>query len=195
MERQSLPDRFYAWLIAQERRSRLTAETYRFEVRLFLNWLGNEGLSPEALELSDISRYLDYRRHNDGIDSRSVAKAISALRSFFRFLEDEGICSDNCAVLLEAPRGTSRLPTVLSRGEIEKMFSLIDTGTLLGIRNRALYELIYSSGIRISEAVSLNTQDVFLSRGMARRPGATRRALPSSGLFSAIAGSPRCRAP
>jgi integrase/recombinase XerD len=176
VDKQVLLERYHSRLIALERRAPLTAETYRFEIRRFLDWLEKEKLSVDGgggkpMENADITRYLDHRRTDDGIDSRSVAKAVSALRSFFRFLADEQIRSDNCAALLEPPRRSIRLPAVLKKGEADRVLSFIDTRTPLGLRNRALYELIYSAGLRISEAVSLNTQDLVLSEGLARVRG------------------------
>jgi integrase/recombinase XerD len=184
VEKQALLERYYSRLIALERRAPLTAETYRFEIRRFLDWLETEKLAVadekngraepapgRTMNCSDITRYLNHRRTDDGIDSRSIAKAISALRSFFRFLADERICSDNCVSLLEPPRRSLRLPAVLKKGEADTLLALIDTRNPLGIRNRALYELIYSAGLRISEAVSLNTHDLVLSEGIARVKG------------------------
>lgn len=178
-------ERYFSRLLAQERRARLTAETYCFEIRRFLDWLEREGLTLTAESagenvsgtektagLFDVTRYLERRRSVDGIDSRSVAKAISALRSFFRFLNDDGFNETSGFVsLLESPRRTRRLPEVHRKEDVDNLLSLIDTGTPLGIRNRALYELVYSAGLRISEVVSLNTADLFLSKNFARVTG------------------------
>jgi integrase/recombinase XerD len=183
---QTLLNRYHSRLIALERRAPLTAETYCAEIRRFLLWLekekltvqqgGNGGDSPERqADFSDFSGYLEHRRKVDGIDSRSAAKAVSALRSFFRFLAEEHIRDDNCLTLMETPRKGGRLPEALKDGEADRLLALIDTQTPLGIRNRALYELIYSAGLRVSEAVALNTQDLFLSEGMARVTGKGRR--------------------
>jgi integrase/recombinase XerD len=167
--------RYHSRLIALERRAPLTAETYCLEIRRFLIWLEGEKLSAGGARHTDLSRYLGFRRSVDGIDSRSVAKAISALRSFFRFLVEENICDDNCVTLLESPRRGGRLPGVLKKGDADRLLALIDTQSPLGIRNRALYELIYSAGLRISEAVALNTQNLFLSEKMARVMGKGRK--------------------
>jgi integrase/recombinase XerD len=186
VDSQTLLNRYHSRLIALERRAPLTAETYCTEIRRFLLWLeketltvdrdGEAGASPKKqAEFSDISRYLEYRRNIDGIDSRSAAKAISALRSFFRFLVEERIRDDNCVSLLETPRRGGRLPEALKDGEADRLLGLIDTRNPLGIRNRALYELIYSAGLRVSEAVALNTRDLFLSEGMARVTGKGRK--------------------
>jgi len=165
-------ENYHSRLIALERRAPLTAATYRFEIRRFLEWLKNEALTLETAGLWDVTRYLAHRRNTDGIDSRSVAKAISALRSFSRFLEDDGIkASSGVASLLEIPRKEDRLPEVHQKEDVDRLLSLINTESPLGLRNRALYELIYSAGLRVSEAVSLNMADIFLSKNMARVTG------------------------
>ncbi|MDR0313293.1 MAG: tyrosine-type recombinase/integrase [Treponema sp.] len=189
MDKQALLKHYYSHLIALERRAPLTAETYRLEIRRFLDWLSNNkvkmaGSTSNSLEFSDVSSYLDYRRSVDGIDNRSAAKAVSALKSFFRFLSEEEILGrkeENAGnklssvaarvSLLHVDRRGSRLPDVLKHGEADKLLALIDTSTPLGIRNRAIYELLYSAGLRISELVSLNVQDLSLSEGVARVTG------------------------
>lgn len=172
MNKLPILERYYSRLIALERRAPLTAETYRFEIRRFLDWLDAEKLSPETAELADVTRYLSRRRNVDGIDSRSVAKAISALRSFSRFLESEGMDGAvGFATLLQIPRREDRLPEVHRKEDVDHLLSKIKTDTPLGIRNRALYELVYSAGLRISEAVSLNSGDLFFSKNLARVKG------------------------
>jgi integrase/recombinase XerD len=167
----SLLDQYYSRLLVLERRAPLTAETYRFEIRRFMDWIGGEGLSVRDIGPAGLSRYLEARRAVDGIEPRSAAKAVSALRSFFRFAAEEGIREDNPALILEVPRRSLRLPGVLPRESVERIFASVDTGTPLGLRNRALFELVYSAGLRISEVVSLNTEDIFFSQGLARVRG------------------------
>ncbi|MDR1389607.1 MAG: tyrosine-type recombinase/integrase [Treponema sp.] len=158
-------------LITLERRSPLTAETYLGEIRLFLGYLEKRGgivlLSSCGADL--LGDYLEERRKN--LSSRSSAKGISALRSFFRYVIDEDIRTDNPAALLELPRKGIRIPPVLSRYRIEALLEASAKDTVLGIRNRALYELIYSAGLRVSEAVYLDLKDVFLSQGLLRVRG------------------------
>lgn len=176
MNTAQLLERYSSRLIALERRAPLTAETYRFEIRRFLDWLEKEKLSPEAAELPDLTRYLSHRVNADGLDSRSVAKAISALRSFSRFLEDEGMNGAvGFAPLLQIPRRADRLPDFHRKEDVDALLAAIKTETALGIRNRALYELIYSAGLRVSEAVSLNIHDLYLSENIARVTGKGRK--------------------
>jgi integrase/recombinase XerD len=158
-------------LITQERRSRLTVETYCFEIRHFLDWLDTETLNPSCVDTLTLSRYLEYRREQDSIGSPSVSKAISALRSFFRFMVDAGLRPDNPSVVLEAPRRGTHLPSLVSRESVDRMLDTVDTGSPRGMRDRALFELVYSAGLRVSEAVSLNVEDVFFTEGVARVRG------------------------
>ena len=172
MNKRSLLQNYRSRLLALERRAPLTAETYCFEIKRFLDWLEIHKLSVESSELSDVSSYLNQRRNVDGIDSRSVAKAVSALRSFYRFLEEDGHCEGSgFASMLQIPRKADRFPEVHSREEVDRLLSMIETKTSLGIRNRALYEFIYSAGLRVSELVSLNTDDLFLSKNLAQVRG------------------------
>ena len=180
MEKLPLLEQFHSRLIALERRAPLTAETYGFEIRRFLDWIEKEDLSLDRslsdkrsiVGLTDVTRYLAFRRSVDGIDTHSAAKAISALRSFFRFLEDDGHDSFfGFASFLQMPRLRDRLPQVYRKEDVDRLFSLIDIKSGLGLRNRALYELIYSAGLRISEAVSLNSGDLYLSKNLVRVTG------------------------
>jgi len=182
VDKLSLLENYYSRLIALERRAPLTAETYKFEIRRFLDWLEGEKLSLESSEsgsingklvdVSDVTRYLEHRRKCDGIDSRSVAKAISALRSFARFLDDSALPGvSGLTTLLQTPRRADRLPEVHRKEDVDALLLSINTDSALGIRNRALYELIYSAGLRISEVVGLNTEDLFLSENIARVTG------------------------
>jgi integrase/recombinase XerD len=171
MDGQSLLKRYHSRLLLMERRSPLTVETYGLEIRRLLNWLEEEGLPVEEADSFVLSRYLDLRRERDRIDSRSAAKAISALRSFYRYMIDTGLCRDNPAAVLESPRRSVRLPGVYSREQVEEMLNTVDTANPRGLRDRALFELFYSAGLRVSEAVGLNLEDLFFSEGVARVRG------------------------
>jgi integrase/recombinase XerD len=168
LNNQELLKKFYSRLIAIEQRSPLTAETYKLEVRRFLEFLEAEGLEVSGVNSFQISSYLQCRRKQDHIDSRSAAKAISCLRSFYRFVMDEGLRKDNPAALLEIPRRSMRIPQVLSREAVERLLAAADIRTPTGLRNRAIYELIYSAGLRVSEAVGLNIKDLDLGGGVAK---------------------------
>jgi integrase/recombinase XerD len=167
----ALLEHYYSRLLALERLSLLTAETYGFEIRRFLGWLASEGLDKKTVDFTGLSRYLEFRREKNGIDSRSAAKAISALRSFFRYISDEGLRVDNPAATLESPKRKGYLPEVLSQDRVEGILAETESENPRGIRDRAIVELIYSAGLRVSEVVTLNMRDIFFSEGIARVRG------------------------
>jgi integrase/recombinase XerD len=167
----SLLEQYYSRLIALERLAPLTAETYRTEIRRFLEWLAGEGIGVDRVDTPALARYLDTRRVMDGIDSRSGAKAVSILRSFFRYVTDEQMRPDNPASILELPRRNMRLPAVLSRESVDRLLNTADTENPRGLRDRALFELIYSAGLRVSEAARLNLRDLDFTQGLLRVRG------------------------
>jgi integrase/recombinase XerD len=160
-------DRFCAWLAAVERRSALTVAAYKQELRYFFGFTGDNGMDIKSVNVDQLAAYLAWRKDFKGLDSRSLAKAVSCLRSFFRFTMGEGIRPDNPASLLDSPKRRLKLPETMDRETVERLLGTMDSETPLGIRDRALFELIYSSGLRISEAVGLNMRDIDFKEGIA----------------------------
>ena len=171
MEKNELLSRFCSRLVAVERRAVLTRECYRLEIRRFLDYLEAEMISIAGVDAGVLSAYLAARRKIDNIDSRSAAKAVSALRSFFRFALDEGLTKNNPAVVIESPKRTMSLPQVMDKKTVESLLDTIDMESPLGVRDRALFEMIYSAGLRVSEAAALNIRDVDIEGGIARVKG------------------------
>ncbi|MDR1839375.1 MAG: tyrosine recombinase [Treponema sp.] len=171
MEKLELLNRYCSQLVAMEHRAVLTKECYRFEIRRFLEFLETKKISLDSADAGVLVSYLAMRRNVDKIDSRSAAKAISALHSFFRFAMDEGLVKDNAASLIESPKRYMRLPEVMDKETIEKLLDKIDTKSPAGMRDRCLIELIYSAGLRVSEASSLNIRDIDIENGVAKVKG------------------------
>jgi integrase/recombinase XerD len=170
-ENQPLLKRYCVRLAAVERRSAATVATYGLEIRHFLEYISVNGVEIQIAGTEHLVAYLEYRRETAHIDPRSLAKIISCLRSFFRFTICESIRQDNPADLLESPRRHLKLPQAMDRETVEKLLGEIDPDTALGLRDRALFEMIYSSGIRISEAVGLNIRDLDFEESIARVRG------------------------
>ena len=105
------------------------------------------------------------------LSSRSVARNISAIKTFFRFLVSEGTIKDNPARLLEIPRPFKKLPVVLSRTEIERLLSQPDLSHPRGRRDSAMLELLYATGLRVSELVGLKAVNINLEAGFVRTLG------------------------
>jgi integrase/recombinase XerD len=171
MNNADLLNRYCSRLVAIERRSVLTKECYRHEIRRFLDYLETEKLHISNTTADILSSYLVMRRNTDKIDPRSAAKAVSALRSFFRFAVDERLINENPASVLETPKSRKRLPEVIDNKTIKSLFDMIKTDNPLGIRDRCIFEIIYSAGLRVSEAAGLNILDIDLERGVARVKG------------------------
>lgn len=162
---------FQDYLAAGLRLSRQTVDTYTRDCRLFTEWTTAHDLSPLTVGMGDVVDFLVARQTEEGIDQRTIAKIVSALRSFFGYLCLEGMRLDNPAMLVELPRSSYRIPGVLQIGEVEKLLGAINTDDSLGLRDRALFELIYSCGLRVSEAVDLTLDRVFLRERIIRVQG------------------------
>jgi len=158
-------------LLAIERRSLLTKESYRLEIKSFLDYLDSKNVLLENTDTDFLTKYLDMRKKKDNIKPRSTAKAISALRSFYRFAIDEKLLKINPAEILESPKRKINIPEVMDRKTVEGLLGKIDTSEPQGCRDRCLFELIYSAGLRVSEAVNLNIKDIDIEGGVAKVKG------------------------
>ena len=163
--------KFCTRLAAVERRSPLTVATYRQELSFFLEYLRTRGLEVVTATTDNVVAYLEWRKKENNIAPRSRAKAISCLRSFFRFVVAEGIRADNPVAFLESPRRRMTLPETMDRETVERLLAVIDPAKPLGLRDRALFELIYSSGLRVSEAAGLNVHDIDFKESVVRVKG------------------------
>jgi len=153
--------RFYADLILVERRSPETAETYRLSVGGFLHWCEKEHLKLYSVTVQNLFYFLVWRK-TGGTTELTIAKDISALRSFGAYLVRTGIWGENRALELDRPKAARPLPRVLSIEQVDRLLSAVDTTTPLGLRDSALFELIYSCGLRISEAATMLVEHVHL---------------------------------
>ncbi len=174
-----LSDSFYAFLVSGEGLSRQTASTYRITVRMFLSWLAGRSLAPATVETLDCIGFI-VERSSQALTGKTLARDCAALRSFFRYLCTERLRSDNPAENLDSPRREHSLPRVLSPEQIMLFLDTIDISTPFGYRDRVLFELIYSCGLRVSEAVNLSLQDIHLSERLilVRGKGKKERIVP-----------------
>lgn len=170
MTRIDIVQRFQDYLFSELQLANPSVETYVREAALYVRFLETAGTSLEKVGLKDLSAYI-VQRQESGIDQRTIAKAISALRSLHQFCVLEGLRADNPALRLELPKMTQKLPDVLSVDQIENILEQIDPATPLGLRDRALFELIYSCGLRISEAVDLSMESLYMDEAVLRIRG------------------------
>jgi integrase/recombinase XerD len=158
------------YLTAELRLSAATISVYALEARLFLSYCSEQHLQLENTTAGNLIEYLIHRQL-EGISQKTTAKAVSALRAFFTFLHRERIIPNNPSVHLELPRSSRRIPEVYTLEQVEAILQAIDTTSPAGIRDRFLFELIYSCGLRVSEAVSLTLERIFPRERMLRVVG------------------------
>lgn len=139
--------------------SDLTINGYDYEITKFLDYLNNNHLDYKKINLDMIRNYLKY------LDSlkykkNSISKNLSSLRSFYKFLTEEKVVLNNPFKNISNPKKDKKLPDFLNYEEINKLFDSADTTTPLGLRNRCILELLYDTGIRVSELVNLKINDI-----------------------------------
>ena len=158
----SLLDLFYTDLILVKRTSEQTAATYKLSAKDFLLWLQNEHIKLNSVTPKELTFYFASRKVTD-VTELTLAKDMSALRALGDYLVRKNYWKENHMLLLDRPKIHREIPKVLDINQIEKLLGAIDTTTLLGQRDDALFELIYSCGLRISEACDLTTAHVHLN--------------------------------
>jgi len=160
---QTLLDSFYSDLLTVGRLSQQTGATYAESAKLFLNWLQKEQIKLASVTARELLFYLTFRRTDEGCDELTIAKDISSLRALGSYLVRIGLWEDNVAMELDRPKASRALPRVLSVEQVEKLLSSIDVSKPLGLRDRALFELVYSCGLRISEVCGLLIENLHLT--------------------------------
>jgi integrase/recombinase XerD len=148
-----------------------TMECYVGDVRRFLDFTAASGKDAlTALRREDILDFLIAEKKR-GLSSSSLARRLAALRAFFRCLDDEGLLGHNPAEDVESPKTWRLLPEVLTVDEVEALLAQPDVGTTLGLRDRAMLELMYASGLRLAETAGCRLADLDTSAGTVRVMG------------------------
>ncbi len=155
------------------RLSPLTVQVYVPEISSLLQFCRSRKLEITALSTDQLIDYILER--SSETDRATTRKILSSLRSFYGFLKDEGLREDDPARIIEIPRMSRHLPQVFTTGDVEDLLSCIGEETPLGLRDRTLFELIYSCGLRISEACGLDLSQVYLEESLIRVTGKRNR--------------------
>jgi integrase/recombinase XerD len=144
-----------------------TIQAYRRDVGKFAEFAGKRGLALKDIERSHIVEFLAslYKR---GLDSRSVARHLVTIRNFFRFALIEGYIVDDPAATVESPKFRQSLPEFLSLEEVNLLLRQPDRTSVVGLRDQAAIELLYSCGLRVSELCSLRVADLQMEEGCLR---------------------------
>ena len=142
--------------------SPLTVRNYTGDIQGFLDFLGNNGVdSLDKVNRSTMRLYLGWL-HEKGIARASISRKLSALRSFYRYLARENLVEAEPLLTLSSPKLEKRLPTFLTHEEVARLIEAPDALTPHGLRDRAILELLYAAGLRVSEIVALDLKDIDL---------------------------------
>jgi site-specific recombinase XerD len=136
-----------------------TRTAYAIDSRQFATWASNRGLEPASVGVRDLRRYLAILAEG-GNASSTIARKLAVLRGLLRVQTELGFRAENPAELLSSPKRPQRLPRVLKPDEVAALLDRIPATTPLELRDRALFELAYSSGLRAEELVSLNVESI-----------------------------------
>ncbi|MFZ5826318.1 MAG: site-specific tyrosine recombinase XerD [Bacillota bacterium] len=147
-----------------------TLESYGRDLRQYSQFLQGDESNLDAVSRSTILNYLLFLQ-KQGKATATIARRLAALKAFYQFLVREKRIKADPTANLESPKLEKRLPRVLTVGEVERLLAQPDSGQPSGLRDRAMLELLYATGIRVSELVSLNTADVNLETGYIRCAG------------------------
>lgn len=148
-----------------------TLESYQRDIKQFLDFLTRRGISaPAEVKREMIVEYLSEFK-DKGLANSTLSRNIASLRSFFYFLIQENSLEENLAQQLESPRIEKKLPRILTSKEVDRLLSQPSADKQNGVRDKAMLELLYASGIRVSELVSLNLNDFNPEAGFLRCSG------------------------
>ncbi len=154
------------------RSNKNTTAAYRNDLNQFCMYLNQYGIEDWSQVNSEhIAGYLQAMRENYAYRSTTIARKIAALKSFFRYMKEAGHVEANPVENLEAPRIQKELPTVLSQEQIESLFRQVDVETPVGRRDLAMLHMLYATGMRVSELVSLNLGDFDAEQATVICPG------------------------
>jgi integrase/recombinase XerD len=173
--------RYVRYLKLERNFSANTLEAYQRDLEKLLVYLKNEDKHVLDVQLEDLQTFAA-GLHDVGVGPRSQCRILSGVRSFFRYLLVDGYREDDPTELLESPTLGEHLPEVLSTDEVDRLEASVDLSKWEGHRNRAIIEVLFSCGLRVSELVTLRLSNLFLDEGFLRvnGKGAKERLVPIS---------------
>jgi integrase/recombinase XerD len=161
---------YVRYLKLQRNMSGNTLDAYQRDLRKLLDYLEREQKSVRDVELADLEHF-SAGLHDIGIHPRSQCRILSGVRSFFKFLQLDGYRDDDPTELLESPQIGDHLPEVLTTEEVDRLEASIDLSKWEGHRNRAIIEVLFSCGLRVSELVNLKLSDLYINEEYVRVMG------------------------
>ncbi|KGD65957.1 integrase/recombinase XerD [Alcanivorax nanhaiticus] len=159
-----------AWLDQQwleKGLSEHSLDNYRRDLRQLALWFQEQGRELLACQRADLQDYLAHR-FSLGLAASSSARQLSAIKSFYRWLKREGRIAEDPALLISRPKTGRPLPKTLTEADVEALLQAPDLGSPLGLRDRAMLEVLYATGLRVTELVTLTLSQVNVRQGLVR---------------------------
>ena len=169
-QQRDLVKEFLAYIQVEKGLARHTLESYGRDLKRLEQWSAKSGKPVQDLTRPDLRKWMA-QLSREGLAPSSIARAVSAARGFFRFLMLDGHLKQNPTEDLDTPQQFTYLPKFLTEDEINRLFAAPDISTAEGIRDRAMFELMYAAGLRVSEVVSLKEADIELHAGLVKCHG------------------------
>ena len=151
-----------------------TLDAYSHDIEKLLAYFGEQGIDPLAARLEDLQAFAA-NLHSIGVGARSQCRILSGVRTFYHYLQVDGYISDDPSELLESPQLGDHLPEVLTTEEVDRLEQAIDLSKWEGQRNKAIIEVLFSCGLRVSELVTLRLSDLYLEEHFVRVVGKGRK--------------------
>ncbi len=153
---------YLEYLEYQKNYSKNTIISYKDDILEYLTYLDGEGLNYKNIEYSDIRFYLMYLKEKKKDNNSSIDRKLSALRGFYKYMANEGIVKTNVFSLVSGPKKEKKLPRYFEYNELEELFKVPNTATSLGQRDLLILEMLYATGVRVSELVNIKVSDIDL---------------------------------
>jgi integrase/recombinase XerD len=169
--------KFLDFLAVEKGLARNTVESYERDLHKYLLFMKDK--KHDEITQTDVVSFLSHLS-SSGISMPSIARSLAAVRGLHKYLIIDGLARMDPTVNLETPRGWKRLPKTLSTADVDALLAQPDIATPIGLRDKAMLELLYATGLRVSELVGLRLQDINLERGflVVMGKGSKERAVP-----------------
>jgi len=166
---------FVNFLRTEKSLSENSVQSYLLDLKKFFDFLESRKNNYNLLKVDEkiVIDFLSFMRNSKNkkgeyFKDKSVNRFVSSLRTFFKFLQSENIINDNPMEFIDTPKFKRDLPSVLTIQEIDKIFSMVDISNPLGLRDRAILETLYACGLRVSELINIEINDLYLKEGYIR---------------------------
>lgn len=156
---------FMRYLKLERGLSENTLMAYRRDIEKLAHWSIDNEIAPDSIQLESIRKFLTDQKQ---LSARSQARLITSIKTLYRFLIYDDAIQEDPTALLEAPKLGRKLPDYLNEDEVDSMITQIDRSTLEGERNRAILEVLFACGLRVSELINLRLSDYFPKDGILR---------------------------